>query len=71
MHFWEDVIYFCTTHDDKITHSNQTLHKIGYANISSVGQNLDSQLDTLNNVGCQKIFTGYHDGFSDGSASGT
>ena len=31
--------------------------KIGYARVSSVGQNLDSQIEALEKAGCQKIFT--------------
>ena len=30
--------------------------KVGYARVSSVSQNLDSQLKSLNEYGCEKIF---------------
>jgi DNA invertase Pin-like site-specific DNA recombinase len=30
--------------------------KVGYARVSSIGQNLDSQIDILERVGCEKIF---------------
>lgn len=30
--------------------------KVGYARVSSIGQNLDAQIKSLEEVGCQKIF---------------
>ena len=32
-------------------------NRIGYAHVSSLGQNLDSQMDSLKQSGCLKIFT--------------
>ena len=38
--------------------------KVGYARVSSSGQSLDVQVDTLKNSGCEKIFQ-ENSGFSD------
>jgi DNA invertase Pin-like site-specific DNA recombinase len=36
---------------------NSSHNKVGYARVSSIGQNLDSQIDTLEKTGCGRIFT--------------
>jgi DNA invertase Pin-like site-specific DNA recombinase len=43
--------------DNDVSISTASLHRIGYARVSSVGQNLDSQLDLLQKAECGKIFT--------------
>jgi DNA invertase Pin-like site-specific DNA recombinase len=32
-------------------------HLIGYARVSSLSQNLDAQIDSLKQEGCERVFT--------------
>jgi DNA invertase Pin-like site-specific DNA recombinase len=43
--------------DEKKRSENSNRDKVGYARVSSVGQNLDSQIDVLEKMGCERIFT--------------
>lgn len=52
MHVLFYVLYICYY----ITLGVIRMAKVGYARVSTVGQSLDVQLDTLNKFGCEKIY---------------
>jgi hypothetical protein len=52
-----DALIFCTMETSHLPTTGTSLHWIGYARVSSVGQNLDSQMNALHKAGCSKIFT--------------
>jgi DNA invertase Pin-like site-specific DNA recombinase len=55
MHFPPRCVSFVTAGEFSL--SPPSLHRFRYARVSSVGQNLDSQVDALQKAECEKIFS--------------
>jgi DNA invertase Pin-like site-specific DNA recombinase len=55
--FLRYVLCFCTMATSDPRPAEAPMHRVGYARVSSVGQNLDSQMDALQKARCGRIFS--------------